>query len=108
MKTKQAHTPGPLEVMQNDPRLCVRGTEHLYSVVHRPIVSVVKTLAENLTLADATLYAAAPEMKAELELEEAWLYSLRAMLHRAPNSVIAQITRRAEACRATIEKSEPR
>lgn len=49
-------TPGPWELAENTPGLCVRGTEHLYSIVRRQTLNgmtVVTTIAENLCLADA-------------------------------------------------------
>lgn len=68
-KTKQAATPytsGPLDAMPNDPRLCIKGTENLFSVVKRTDAKdggvIVQTLAENCDEPDAVLYAAAPDL----------------------------------------------
>ena len=51
-------TPAPWEVRRNDPRLCIRGTEHLYSLVtvkQDGRDTIVRTIAENLTEPDAHL-----------------------------------------------------
>lgn len=46
------------EIEKNDPRLCVKGTEHLYSIVTKHKDGnclVIVTIAENLELSDAEL-----------------------------------------------------
>lgn len=76
MESKGKWTPRPWEVRQNDLRLCVKGTEHLFSIVHsypHGTSTIVETIAENLELADAQVMAAAPMMVEALRklIEEA-------------------------------------
>ena len=59
-----------LTVEKNDPRLCLPGTDHLWSVVNRREhgnFSVADILAENVEHADAVMFAAAPDLLAALE-----------------------------------------
>ncbi len=54
-----------LTVEKNDPRLCIAGTEHLWSVCRKTRDEVgfsTEVLAENVEHADAVLFAAAPDM----------------------------------------------
>jgi hypothetical protein len=54
-----------LTVEKNDPRLCIAGTEHLWSVClkTRDKLGVsTEILAENVVHEDAVLFAAAPDM----------------------------------------------
>ena len=58
-----------LTVEKNDPRLCLTGTDHLWSVVNRREcgnLSVADVLAENVEHADAVMFAAAPDLLAAL------------------------------------------
>ena len=60
MKTTQK-----LTAEKNDPRLCIAGTEHLWSVClkTRDKLGVsTEVLAENVVHKDAVLFAAAPEL----------------------------------------------
>ena len=54
-----------LTIEKNDPRLCIAGTEHLWSVClkTRDKLGVsTEVLAENVVHEDAVLFAAAPEL----------------------------------------------
>ena len=54
-----------LTVEKNDPRLCIAGTENLWTVCRKTRDEVgfsTEVLAENVEHADAVLFAAAPEM----------------------------------------------
>jgi hypothetical protein len=54
-----------LTVEKNDPRLCIAGTEHLWSVCLKTrdeLGTLTEVLAENVEHTDALLFAAAPEM----------------------------------------------
>lgn len=54
-----------LTVEKNDPRLCIAGTENLWSVCRRQEcgnVTVSDVIAENIEHSDALLFAAAPDM----------------------------------------------
>jgi len=54
-----------LTVEKNDPRLCIAGTEHLWSVCRKTrdeVGFLTEVLAENVEHADAVLFAAAPDM----------------------------------------------
>ena len=60
MKTTQK-----LTVEKNDPRLCIAGTENLWSVcrkTHDKMGVTTEVLAENVEHADAVLFAAVPEL----------------------------------------------
>lgn len=59
-----------LTVEKNDHRLCMAGTENLWSVCNRQEcgnVMVIDIVAENVGHADALLFAAAPDLLAALE-----------------------------------------
>ena len=52
-------------LQKNDPRLCIAGTEDLWSICRKTRDSaglLTETLAENVEHADAVLFAAAPEL----------------------------------------------
>ena len=54
-----------LTVEKNDPRLCIAGTEHLWSVCLKArdkMGITTEVLAENVEHADAVLFAAAPDL----------------------------------------------
>ena len=59
-----------LTVEKNDPRLCMAGTENLWSVCNRQEcgnVTATDIIAENMERADALLFAAAPDLLDALE-----------------------------------------
>lgn len=59
-----------LTVEKNDPRLCIAGTEHLWTVCRKTRDKIgfsTEVLAENVEHADAVLFATAPEMLDALE-----------------------------------------
>ncbi len=98
----RTYTPGPLEVVQNDSRLCVRGTEDLFSVARRPASCVIEIVAENLTKPDATLYAAAPEIVAALKHAAEIIKTARRYF---PKSIRNRDTFSLELCNAGIGKA---
>lgn len=54
-----------LTVEKNDPRLCIAGTEHLWSVCLKTrdkLGASTEVLAENVVHEDAVLFAAAPDL----------------------------------------------
>ena len=60
-----------LTVEKNDPRLCIAGTENLWSVCRRQEcgnVTVSDVIAENIEHYDALIFAAAPEMLEALQM----------------------------------------
>ena len=64
MKTTN-HAQGHWVIEQNDKRLCIRGTEHLFSVYYKEPQGrdiVLECVAENTTKEDALLISASPNM----------------------------------------------
>jgi len=55
-----------LFVTPNEKLLCIKGTEHLFSVCHKTSDFVTETVAENIEEKTAHLFAAAPELLAIL------------------------------------------
>ena len=54
-----------LTAEKNDPRLCIAGTENLWSVCNRKEcgnITVTDVIAENIERADALLFASAPDL----------------------------------------------
>ena len=56
-----------LFVTPNEKLLCIKGTEHLFSVCHKTSDFVTETVAENIEEKTAHLFAAAPDLLAALE-----------------------------------------
>lgn len=82
MRTFNIHNQTPLKTMQkathtagffvekNDPRLCMRGTENLFSVCKKYQKNgdfVTEIIAENIEEPEAHLFSAAPELLLALE-----------------------------------------
>jgi hypothetical protein len=51
-----------LFVTPNEKLLCIKGTEHLFSVCHKTNDFVTETVAENIEEKTAHLFAAAPDL----------------------------------------------
>jgi len=51
-----------LFVTPNEKLLCIKGTEHLFSVCHKTSDFVTETVAENIEEKTAHLFAAAPDL----------------------------------------------
>jgi hypothetical protein len=51
-----------LFVTPNEKLLCIKGTEHLFSVCHKTSDFVTETVAENIEKQTAHLFAAAPDL----------------------------------------------
>ena len=63
--TTTQHSQGHWVIEQNDKRLCIRGTEHLFSVYYKEPQGrdiVLECVAENTSKEDALLISAAPDM----------------------------------------------
>lgn len=59
-----------LFVTPNEKLLCIKGTEHLFSVCHKTSDFVTETVAENIEEKTAHLFASAPDLlSALIELE---------------------------------------
>ena len=56
-----------LFVTPNEKLLCIKGTEHLFSVCHKTSDFVTETVAENIEEKIAHLFAAAPDLLSALE-----------------------------------------
>jgi hypothetical protein len=56
-----------LFVTPNEKLLCIKGTEHLFSVCHKTSDFVTETVAENIEEKTAHLFAAAPDLLSALE-----------------------------------------
>jgi len=56
-----------LFVTPNEKLLCIKGTEHLFSVCHKTSDFVTETVAENIEEKTAHLFAAAPDLVSALE-----------------------------------------
>jgi hypothetical protein len=56
-----------LFVTPNEKLLCIKGTEHLFSVCHKISDFVTETVAENIEEQTAHLFAAAPDLLSALE-----------------------------------------
>jgi hypothetical protein len=54
-------------VTQNEKLLCIKGTEHFFSVCRKTSDFVTETVAENIEEKDAHLFAAAPDMSQALQ-----------------------------------------
>lgn len=68
-KTSQPkHTPGPWKVSDNDPKICVRGTEHLKSVWVDEKPDMWLNVAENVLPENARLIASAPDLLEALKV----------------------------------------
>ena len=55
-----------LFVTPNEKLLCIKGTEHLFSVCHKTSDFVTETVAENIEEKTAHLFASAPDLLAIL------------------------------------------
>jgi hypothetical protein len=56
-----------LFVTQNEKLLCIKGTEHLFSVCQKNSDFVTETVAENIEEKTAQLFSAAPDLLSALE-----------------------------------------
>jgi hypothetical protein len=56
-----------LFVTQNEKLLCIKGTEHLFSVCRKTSDFITETVAENIEEKTAHLFAAAPDLLSALE-----------------------------------------
>ena len=56
-----------LFVTPNEKLLCIKGTEHLFSVCHKTSDFVTETVAENIEEKTAHLFASAPDLLSALE-----------------------------------------
>jgi len=56
-----------LVVTPNEKLLCIKGTEHLFSVCHKTSDFVTETVAENIEEKTAHLFASAPDLLSALE-----------------------------------------
>ena len=56
-----------LFVTPNEKLLCIKGTEHLFSVCHKTSGFVTETVAENIEEKTAHLFASAPDLLSALE-----------------------------------------
>lgn len=56
-----------LFVTPNEKLLCIKGTEHLFSVCHKTSDFVTETVAENIEEKTAHLFASAPDLLSTLE-----------------------------------------
>jgi hypothetical protein len=54
-------------VALNEKLLCIKGTEHLFSVCRKADDFVTETVAENIEEKDAHLFAAAPDLLSALD-----------------------------------------
>ena len=93
-----------LTVEKNDPRLCMAGTENLWSVCNRQEcgnVTVTDIIAENVERADALLFAAAPELLDALEDAEFLLRKAGSI----PGPMQDSFKRSASDARAAIAKA---
>jgi hypothetical protein len=61
-----------LFVTPNEKLLCIKGTEHLFSVCHKTSDFVTETVAENIEEKTAHLFAAAPDLLSALESLAVW------------------------------------
>ncbi len=57
-----------LFVTPNEKLLCIKGTEHLFSVCHKTSDFVTETVAENIEEKTAHLFASAPDLLSALEI----------------------------------------
>ena len=56
-----------LFVTPNEKLLCIKGTEHLFSVCHKTSDFVTETVAENIEEKTAHLFASAPDLLSALQ-----------------------------------------
>jgi hypothetical protein len=56
-----------LFVTPNEKLLCIKGTEHLFSICRKTDDFITETIAENIEEKDAHLFAAAPDLLSTLD-----------------------------------------
>ena len=99
-----------LTVEKNDPRLCLAGTEHLWTVCMKTRDKLgvsTEVLAENVVHEDAVLFAAAPELLAAVCQLRDYLQTLAGEV-QIPSSLYLQGKRAMDAAESALSKAEGR